>query len=447
MTDLRSPLVRAGVLEPGGRWRNWGRSESASPTVIARATEVDEVIETVAFARDRGLTVKPIGAGHSFTAIAATDGVQLDISAIDGVLAVDGNLVTLGAGTNLYQLPALLEPLGLALANMGDIDRQTIAGATSTGTHGTGSAFGGLATQIRAATLVTADGGVLRVSADENPELLPAVALGLGALGVLVDVTIECVPAFLLHALEKPEAIDAVLADWGDRIAASDHFEFYVWPHTDTVLTKTNTRLPIDGERSPLGAFQRWFDDDFMANGVYRATLNLGRLIPPIIPPLNRLSVRLTGDRQFTDVSPKVFTTHRSVRFKEMEYALPVEHVPAAVERIRQLIADRGWRISFPIEVRASAADDLWLSTASGRATGYIAVHRYFRDDPAEYFEGVEAIMREFDGRPHWGKMHNRTAADLAPAYPRFADFVAVRDRLDPDRVFANPYLSRVLGL
>ncbi|MGX5679796.1 D-arabinono-1,4-lactone oxidase [Schumannella luteola] len=446
MTDIRSPLVRAGVLEPGGRWRNWGRSESSHPRVIARAHDVEEVVETVAFARDEGLTVKPIGAGHSFTAIGATDGVQLDISAIDGVLSVDGNLVTLGAGTNLYQLPALLEPHGLALTNMGDIDRQTIAGATSTGTHGTGAAFGGLATQLRGVTLVTADGEVLKVSADENSELLPAAVLGLGALGVLVDVTVECVPAFVLSAVEKPEPIETVLEEWADRIAAHDHFEFYVWPHTDTVLTKTNTRLPIDAERNPLGAFQRWFDDDFMANGVYRATLNLGRAIPPVIPPLNRLSVKLTGDRRFADVSPKVFTTHRTVRFREMEYALPVEHIPEAIRRIRALIDEKGWRISFPIEVRASAPDDLWMSTATGRATGYIAVHRYFREDPIEYFSAIEAIFREYDGRPHWGKMHTRSAENLVTTYPRFGDFVALRDRLDPERLFTNPYLDRVLG-
>lgn len=433
-------------IEPGRPWRNWGRSEGSTPQFVSHAASIEDVVETVRFARDRGLTVKTIGAGHSFTAIAATDGVQLDISGIDGVLAVDGTLVTLGAGTNLYQLPALLGPLGLALANMGDIDRQTIAGATSTGTHGTGATFGGLATQLRAVTLVTADSEILHVSKDENPELLQAAVLGLGALGVLVDVTVECVPAFLLHALERPEPIQTVLAEWAERIAAHDHFEFYVWPHTDTVLTKVNTRLPFDGERKPLGGFQRWFDDDFMANGVYRATLNLGRMMPPIIPPLNRMSVKLTGDRQFTDVSPKVFTTHRTVRFREMEYALPVEHVPAAIERIRALIAEKRWRISFPIEVRASAPDDLWMSTASGRATGYIAVHRYYRDDPTEYFTAIEAIMREYDGRPHWGKMHRRTAADLAPAYPRFADFVAVRDRLDPERVFTNTYLDRVLG-
>lgn len=434
------------VLGRGGRWRNWGRSVTAHPQHVAAPTSVDELVDVIAVARERGLTVRPVGAGHSFTPIAATDGIQLDVSALDGLLAVDGDLVTLGAGTNLYQLPALLGPLGLALQNMGDIDRQTIAGATSTGTHGTGLRFGGLATRIRAATLLTGGGDLVRVAPDENAELLPAVALGLGALGVLVDVTIQCVPAFALHAVERPEPIDTVLADWRARVESSDHFEFYVWPHTETVLTKTNTRLPADAPLDPLPRFGRWFDDEFMANGVYRLTLNLGRALPAVVPPLNRLSVRLTGDREFTDLSPNVFTTNRSVRFQEMEYALPLDAVPQAVDRIRALIADRRWSISFPIEVRAAAADDLWLSTAHGRETGYIAVHRYFCEDPTEYFAAVEAIMREFDGRPHWGKMHTRASADLRPAYPRFDDFVALRDRLDPERLFGNPYLTRVLG-
>ncbi|CAN5590441.1 D-arabinono-1,4-lactone oxidase [soil metagenome] len=433
-------------FEPGARWRNWGRSVSSHPAVVARASSVDDVIEAVRFARSRGLTIRPIGAGHSFTAIAATDDVQLDVSAVDGLLAVDGNLVTLGAGTNLHQLPALLAPYGLALAKMGDIDVQTLAGATSTGTHGTGAQFGGLATQIRGATLVTATGELLTVSETENAELLPAVTLGLGALGVLVAIQIECVPSFLLHAVEKPEKAETVLAEWAERLAADDHFEFYSWPHADLVSTKTNNRLPLDSPRNPLGAAQAWFENRFMSNTVFTASLEMLRVMPALIPPMNRLSVKLEANREFTDLSSSVFATPRTVRFREMEYALPVEHVPEALRAIHALIARRNWRISFPIEVRASAADDLWLSTASGRATGYIAVHRFWRDDPTEYFREIEAIMRSFDGRPHWGKMHQRTAEDLRPAYPRFDDFLAVRDRLDPDRVFQNDYLRAVLG-
>ncbi|WP_221420603.1 D-arabinono-1,4-lactone oxidase [Conyzicola lurida] len=434
------------MLRPGAPWSNWGRSESAHPAHVATPTSVDEIVEIVGYARDNGLTVKPVGAGHSFTAIAATTGIQLDIGAVDGVLAVDGNLVTLAAGTNLHQLPAMLAPYGLALANMGDIDRQTVAGATSTGTHGTGREFGGLATQIRAVTLVTADGGILRVSETENADLFPAARLGLGALGVLVDATVECVPAFLLSAVETPENFDAVVDGWEERVAAHDHFEFYVWPHTDRVLSKYNTRLAHHEPRHPVSKFGTWWEDEFMSNRVLAAKLELGRMLPKTTPAVNRLATRITGNRSYTDVSHEVFVSPRRTRFVEMEYAVPLEVVPEILREIRRLIDANGWIISFPIEVRAAAPDDVWLSTAHGRPTGYIALHRYWREDPTEYFRTIERIMMNYGGRPHWGKMHTRTAESLREAYPRFDDFVAVRDRLDPQRLFGNAYLERVLG-
>lgn len=434
------------VLAAGQRWRNWGRSESSTPAYTAVATSVDDVIEVVRAARERGLTVKTVGAGHSFTAIATTDGVQLDVSRMDGLLAVDGNLVTLAAGTNLYQLPALLAPHGLALANMGDIDRQTIAGATSTGTHGTGATFGGLAAQIRAITLVTAEGTILRVSESENSELLPAVRLALGSLGVIVDVTIECVPAFMLNAVERPEPLSDVLDNFEARSTGVDHFEFYWFPHTTTALTKTNTRLPMDAEINRQGAFSAWVDDELLANGVYAMTCGIGTVLPGSIPSINRLAEKLVAERNVTAPSYEVFVSPRRVRFRETEYAIPREHMPAAIRAIGALVEKNNWKISFPIEVRVAASDDLWLSTASGRESGYIAVHRYYREDPTEYFAGVEAIMREFGGRPHWGKMHTQDAESLATVYPKFDDFRQVRDRLDPDRVFTNRYLNRVLG-
>lgn len=267
-------------LSPGAVWRNWGRSETSRSAHTARPTSVAEVQSIVRFAAENGLTVKAVGAGHSFTAIAATTGIHLDLSLIDGLLDVDqaAARVTLGAGTHLYQLPALLGPLGLALTNMGDIDRQTIAGATSTGTHGTGALFGGLATQIIAATLVTATGELLHVSETEHAELLPAVRLGLGALGVLVDLTIQCVPAFLLSAVEEPFGFDEVLDGLAERTAAADHFEFYWFPHTDRVSAKTNTRLPGDAERHPLNPIGEWFEDIVMTNWALSAVCTIGRL-------------------------------------------------------------------------------------------------------------------------------------------------------------------------
>jgi len=434
------------TIEPGVRWRNWGRSASSDPQFVSRAASVGDVVDTIAFARDKALAIKPIGAGHSFTAIGATDGVQLDISAIDGVLEVNGNDVTLGAGTNLYQLPALLAPYKLALQNMGDIDRQTIAGAISTGTHGTGAKFGGLATQIVALTLVTADGTTLRISETENAELLPAARVGLGALGVVVDVTIRCVDEFVMHAVERPEPLDDVLDNWIERATAADHFEFYWFPHTSSALTKTNSRLLADTPRKRQNPVAAWFDDEFLANGVYAVLCNVGRMLPSTIPAINRLADKAVAQRDVTDGWHDIFTSPRRVRFREMEYSIPVENVPAALREVQALIESRGWTISFPVEVRVAAADENWLSTAYGRQAGYIAVHRYYREDPTEYFEAVEAIMRAHDGRPHWGKMHTRTADDLRPAYPMFDEFVAVRDTLDPDRVFQNDYTRRVLG-
>jgi FAD-linked oxidoreductase len=435
-------------LTPGTTWRNWGRSESVRPLMMASPSSVDEVAAIVRFAREREFTVKTVGAGHSFTAIARAEDVQLDVCRLEGLLGVDlpRNRVTLGAGTHLHQLPALLEPYGLALPNMGDIDRQTIAGATSTGTHGTGARYPGLAAQIVAVTMVTSDGSILRISETEHPELLPAARLGLGALGVLVEFTLQCVPAFLLQAVERPAGFAEVLDGLEQRVAAVDHFEFYWWPHTDGVMTKSNTRLAADGERHPIGPFAAFVEDRIVSNAVLAMLCNVGRVAPALTPGINRLATRVYGNRTYTDESHKVFVSSRTTRFREMEYSIPRAAIPDALRDIRSLIDSSGWTISFPVEVRVAAADDNWLSTASHRDSGYIAVHRYFRDEHEEYFRGVEQIMRGYEGRPHWGKIHYQDAASLAEVYPHHADFVAARDRLDPDRVFTNPYLDRVLG-
>jgi FAD-linked oxidoreductase len=409
---------------------------------------VAAVQRAVVAAAAQHMPVKAVGAGHSFTGIAVAPGVLLELRDLSGLVSVDADRgrVTLLAGTRLHQVPALLAPFGLAMENLGDIDRQSIAGAISTGTHGTGGRFTGIAGQVVGATLVTASGELLVVNEHENPELVPAVALGLGALGILVEVTLQCVPAFVLHAVEQPEDLDVVLAGIDDRVAAADHFEFYWFPHTDRAMTKTNTRLPESAPRHPLAPVGKWIDDVLVGNGLHQAACSTGRAIPALVPTINRVSAKVWGDREFTDASARVFATSRSVRFREMEYALPADNVRPAFDALRALVDQRGWRIGFPVEVRFAAADDRWLSTAHGRASGYIAVHRYWREDPAEYFEAVEEIMLGFDGRPHWGKMHTLGADVLRERYPRFDDFVALRDRLDPERLFRNGYLDRVLG-
>ncbi len=434
---------------PPPRWRNWGRTESVIPAAVAEPADAQEVSELVHRALDRGGRVKAVGAGHSFTGIAVATDVQVRTERLSGLRSVDldAGLVTVGAGTRLFELPALLRPYGLAMANLGDIDRQSIAGAVSTGTHGTGSRFGGLATQVAGLRMIIGTGEAMTISADRNPELLGAAALGLGALGILTEVTLQCVPAFNLAATERPEPLGDVLDGFAERCDSADHFEFYWFPHTCTALTKTNTRLPGDVPTAPLNPVRRFVDDTVVGNWLFRALCAAEIGVPRLTPAINRFAERLTGRRAFTDRSAEVFTTRRTVRFRELEYGLPRAAVPPAVREIAALIDRRGWRISFPIEVRSAAADDLWLSTAYGRLTGYIAVHRYLRDRAVEpYFHEVEAILRDHGGRPHWGKLHTQGADTLRLLYPRFDDFIAVRNRLDPHRVFGNDYLDRVLG-
>lgn len=429
-------------------WQNWGRTVRAHPREVVFPTSVEEVCEIVGGAARSGRRVKAVGAGHSFTAIARADDVQMSLDGLSGLRGVDlvQQTATLGAGTRLHEIPALLAPLGLAMENLGDIDTQSIAGAVSTGTHGTGARFRGIAAQIAGVTLVTGRGEQMRVDAEHSPELLHAVALGLGALGILVEVTVQCVAAFDLRAVERAEPLAAVLDSVDARVRDADHFEFFWFPHTEMALTKTNTRVSAGEGRAPLRPVRRWVDETLMANGVFRATCALGRLAPAAVPTINRAAARLSGERAFSDVSSRVFATRRTVRFTEMEYAIPVDQLVPAFIEVQEVIARGGWRITFPVEVRVAAADELWMSTAYQRPSAYIAVHRAVGEDPQPYFRAVERIMRARGGRPHWGKLHGRTAADLAGEYPRFEDFLAVRDDLDPHRVFTNRHLERVLG-
>ncbi|WP_020101655.1 D-arabinono-1,4-lactone oxidase [Mycobacterium sp. 360MFTsu5.1] len=429
-------------------WTNWGRCETANPTEVLRPNTVAEVCDAVTRATATGRLIKVVGSGHSFTGIAVAPDIQLDLGALAGVISVDRERkqVTVGGGTPLWQLTQLLARHGLALENMGDIDRQTISGAISTGTHGTGLAFGGLATQVVGLTLVSGTGELVRIDEEQSSELLPAARVGLGALGIIVEVTLQCVSGFAIHAIERVEPVDDVVATFDERCTHTDHFEFFWFPHTDTAFTKANIRLPAYTPLESTNRVSQWVEEELIENGVLGAICAVGSALPSTVPTLNRTVTRFLSDREHTQRSDRVFTSPRRVRFREMEYAVPYESMGAAFDEVRSLIAERYWRIGFPIEVRAAAEDENWLSTAYGRRSAYIAVHRYVRDDPTEYFRAVEQIMRRYDGRPHWGKMHGRTAADLRDTYPRFDDFLAVREKLDPRRTFANDYLHQVLG-
>jgi L-gulonolactone oxidase len=418
-------------------WTNWSGTVRAD-VQVARPESVAELQRVVANSPGR---VKAIGAGHSFTAIGATDGLQLRPDGLSGVVRADveSGLVTVLAGTRLHELNETLWHLGLALENLGDIDVQTVAGAISTGTHGTGAQLGGLATQVRGLQLVLADGTLY----DASPE---QAAVGLGALGVVATVTLRCVPAFALAASETPALLDDVLADLDTMVKVNDHFEFYWFPHTRRVLTKRNNRVLRGTALKPIRRLRAYVDDEFLSNTVFDAVNRVTTRRPALIPRANAVAARALSARDYIDRSYRVFASPRRVVFREMEYAVPAETVPLVLSGIEAWLARSGEQIGFPVEVRFATADGCWLSTAYGRETGYIAVHQYHRRDHDKFFRAVEAIARDVDGRPHWGKLHYRDAASLAATYPRFGDFVALRDRLDPTRKFGNRYLETVLG-
>jgi len=429
-------------------WVNWAGNQHAHPTSIVRPRSIDEVCSLVADAARRGQRVKAIGAGHSFSGIAAPVDIQISLDNFRGLIGADRQRrrVTLGAGTYLHEVPAILAPLGLAMENLGDIDRQTLAGAISTGTHGSGAGFGGLSTQVVAMTLVAGDGSVLFIDGDEDPDLLAGAALGLGALGIIVEVTLRCVTAFAVRALERNESIDDVLATLLDRSLVSDHLDAYWFPHTKRAFVKAGARLPPGSTVSPQSRSRQWFDDEFLGNRMFGMLCRLGWAAPDLVPRINAITSGGVAQRSYSDRSDRVFVTERGVRFVEQEYALPAEVLPEAVDHVRSLIERRDWKITFPVELRFAAADEVWMSTAHGRYSGYLAVHRYYREPFEEYFSAVEEICVALGGRPHWGKFHTQSVDTLRRSYPRFDDFVSLRDRLDPARVFTNDYLDRVLG-
>ena len=429
----------------GQEWTNWAGNQRDAAPVLASASP-DELADLVKKARADGRTVKPVGAGHSFTAAALTGGTRLDLSRLAGLVSVDREqkLVTVGGGTRLAELNRLLAGLGLALPNLGDIDAQTIAGATATGTHGTGARLGCLSTFVDGLTIVDGTGTVIKADAATHPDVFAAARVGLGALGVVTEVTLRCVDAFVLRAEERPARIADVLPALDEHVAGNDHFEMYWFPYTDRLQTKTNNRVTADDR--PLSRWRGWLDDEFLSNTVFGAACRVGRRIPATVRTVARIEARALSARVYTAPSYEVFCTPRRVRFTEMEYALPRAALPSAFAELRKIVDRLPFPVIFPVEMRVSAADDVWLSHGYGRDSAYVAIHQYVGMPYEPYFRAFEQVARDLDGRPHWGKLHWRTAEDLRPAYPRFDDFRAVRDRLDPDRVFANAYTAQVLG-
>lgn len=424
-------------------WRNWAGDQACTPADFKRPGGVDEVAEAVGRSRE----VRVVGAGHSFTDAVLTDGTLLSLERMNRVLDLDraGGLVRVEAGITLGALSDELWRHGLAFENLGDIDVQSIAGATATGTHGTGAKLRNLSAALHSIELVLADGTTVEVNEESDPDAWRAARVSVGALGVVTAVTLRTVPAFTLEGVDRGRPLEEVLDTIDELADESEHFEFFTFPHSPLALTRTNRRVP--GPPRPRRPRAAWLEDELLKNGFFGLMCRTGRARPALIPRINRLVSRLGGiESRLVDRSYRIFATPRSVRFTEMEYAIPRQHAVEAIRAVRALVEDRGFDVGFPFEVRFVAPDDAFLSPAGGRETCYIASHMFEGMEYEPFMRGVEEIMDGFGGRPHWGKRHFQTAETLRPRYPEWDRFAAVRERLDPEGRFANEYVRRVLG-
>ena len=429
-----------------GEWANWAGDQRCRPARLVRPGSREELAAAIAASAEAGQRVKVAGSGHSFTEAALTEGTMIDLGGVSGVLDADpgSGLVKVGGGTVLADLNEELAALGLGMENLGDIDRQTISGAISTGTHGTGARLRNISAQVEGLELVGADGSVRHLSTATHPELLRAARVGVGALGAISAVTLRCVPAFNLLRVDRPCPREEVLDTFAERAAEHEHFELFTFPYDDSalVLERNRTDEPI----KPRGRGAAYLNDVVLENWALGLLAGAGKAIPRAIPGLSRLAGRVASGSRTSDRSDRVFANERRVRFTEMEYGVPREAGPEAARRVIEWVRSNRYPVFFPIEMRVAAGDDASLSPSHERDTAYIAVHQYRGMEWRPYFEAVEAIMDEYGDRPHWGKRHFQTAATLAPRYPAWAEFQRARDVLDPGRTFANQYTDRVLG-
>lgn len=425
---------------------NWSGSVRFSPRRVERPSSVDDVVAVVRRAAARGEWLRTMGSAHSFTPLIATPDVLVSLDRLQGVLEVDHEVGTASvlAGTKLHRLGSDLAAHGVAQENLGDVDAQAIAGAISTGTHGTGGNFGSLSTQLVAATLVTAAGDVVRCSVDHYPRMFEAARLSLGAVGILLEVTLKVRPAFVLHHRDLKMSLTDCLARIPALRDENRHFEFYWFPHTERVHVKVQNQTTAPARREGLVHF---VDEVVVTNGVFRVLSEISRRAPRLAPAVARASIAGLRPEERTARSHEIFATRRLVRFQEMEYAVPAEDLPDIVREINSWVARRRYPVHFPVECRFGPPEDTWLGPAHGRPTGYVAVHAFRGMPYREYFAAAEAVFRSCGGRPHWGKLHSLSATELGPLYPRWSDFLDVRAELDPDGLFLNDHLRSLFDI
>ncbi len=422
---------------------NWSGNLRFTPGNLFRASSEEAIIDLVQLAAREGKKVRVVGAGHSWTPLVETEDYLLNLDQLCGLLAIEGNEATVWAGTRLKELGQLLFEKNLALENLGDIDVQAIAGAISTGTHGTGVNFQTISNQISRLRMVTASGEVVTCDAEQLPDLFNAARTSLGTLGIITQITLRCQPTYKLEYRGGKESLDHCLSRLSQYNAETRNFEFYCFPYSERVQTKF---INETNEAPTKDSLSRYLNDVVLENGVFGAICNVSRALPTTIPALSKLTAAAAGTNRKIDHAHRIFATVRDVRFNEMEYNIPAEKLPEALNALMRMIRDERIKVNFPIECRFVKSDNLWISPAYQRNSAYIAVHMFKGMSYREYFEKVEALMSNYGGRPHWGKMHFLLNDSLAERYPKWDDFKRLRREMDPDGRFLNRYLEKVFG-
>ncbi|MFP3183408.1 MAG: D-arabinono-1,4-lactone oxidase [Paraburkholderia sp.] len=427
-------------------WRNWSGYVACPLATVSTPASSRDLVDILRKAKQTGSSVRAVGAGHSFSPLVHTDGSIVSLDRLQGIIDIDTarRVVHVHAGTRLHTLCPALSAHGLAMENLGDINSQSIAGATSTGTHGTGIKLGNLATQIASLTIMQTDGREIVATPEENPDLFAGGRIGLGALGILTKIGLNVVPSFQLKMKRAKMQLDECLAQAVSLTQRHRSFEMYWLPHTDTVLTKS---WDVTDEPSTPTNWRRYITEDLLENAAFGFLCDLGKRLPSACPSISRFCSSLVGPGQHVDASHRMLSTARRVRFNEMEWSVPAEHGEAALREIRAFISQKAFPLMFPLEYRWVRGDDIWLSPDFERDSVHISAHQYRGMPHERYFDGVQAICLNYGGRPHWGKMHTLRGQDFAKLYPHWEDFLALRQRMDPHGRFLTPYLRRLFGL
>ncbi len=428
------------------KWTNWARNQSSNPHKILRPKSEAEITEIISLGVAKRLKVRPIGNGHSFSSIGLTDGLLVSLESLNRVTNIDREKlqVTVDAGITISDLNRELHKAGLALPNLGDIDTQSLAGAIATGTHGTGIEYNSISSAIIGIRIATGDGSVIDIAESSNSELLGPAKVSLGALGIITSVTLQCVPAFNLKILEFTAKLPEVISRFKIEELNADFVEFFWFPHTELAEIKISNKTASAPRRT--NKFSTFVTDEVIRNFGFSILNQFWLQFPNSVNRTLNSLIKENVRPERIDASHKVFCSKRRVKFLEMEYSIPRENLFDAFGKVQRVIEEHSFPVTFPVEVRTLNSDNIPLSMASERKTGFIAVHLYNRADSKDLFTKIENIMDQFSGRPHWGKLHSLESTKLAKLYPRWTEFAETREALDPDGHFTNPYLERVLG-